>query len=256
MSPGASPADIIALVTFCKTLYRECRSAGGEYHEISHEVRSLHTVLRHLKYEAEAPASPLSRDRALWSRQLAPMIADCNSALDQLDALLERYASDGGANGPEKTRFGSSEMDELGAIRVKLIRQKTSLTTFLDSIQLSDSRNADATLDNTDGQLDILLDKVDSIAARLGERHDDDDREAWKQFRRELVQEGFSSSVLQKNEVWSRSDFRAGYANMDVFRMCCEPTYGKWTRKDAWITHYQKPPHLDQLPPLPKPHGS
>jgi hypothetical protein len=203
MSPGASPSEIIALVTFCKTLYRECRSAGGEYHEISHEVRSLHTVLRHLKYEVEAPASPLNLDRALWTRQLAPMIADCNSALKQLDALVARYG-DGGASSPEKPRFGSSEMDELGAIRVKLIRQKTSLTLFLDSIQLSDSRKADAALDNTDGQLDILLDKVDSIAARLGERHDDDDREAWKQFRRELVLEGFSSAVLQKNEVRSR----------------------------------------------------
>jgi hypothetical protein len=200
MSFGASPADIIAVVTLCKTLYRECRAAGGEYDEISHEVRSLHTVLRHLKYEVEVPASPLNRDRSIWAPRLAPTIADCNSTLKQLDALVRRYGRKGSASGSGKPKFGSDEMDQLGTIRVKVISQKRSLTAFLDSIQLPPSDMA-ATLDNSTGQLDMILDKVDAIAARLGQRHDDDNREAWKQFRRELIAEGFSSEVLQQNEV-------------------------------------------------------
>ena len=200
MSFGASPADIIAVVTLCKTLYRECRAAGGEYDEISHEVRSLHTVLRHLKYEVEAPKSPLNRDRSIWTHRLAPTIADCDSTLQQLDALVLKYGSRRGASGSGKPKIGSSEMDQLGAIRVKLISQKRSLTAFLDSIQLPPSTMT-SNLDNTDGQLDILLDKVDVIAARLGQRHEDGNKEAWKQFRRELIAEGFSSEVLQQNEV-------------------------------------------------------
>jgi hypothetical protein len=203
MSFGASPSDIISVVTFCKTLYRKCRSTGGEYDEISHEVRGLHTVLRHLKYEVEAPDSPLYRDRTIWSRQLAPTIADCDLTLKQLDALILRHGSHSGTSSPEKARFGSDEMDQLGAIRVKLIRQKTSLTVILDNVQLPASKNTAASLDNTGGQLDIILDKVDSIAVRMGQRHDEDDREAWKQFRRELIAEGFSSEVLTQNEVRS-----------------------------------------------------
>src|SRR4051794_14539211 len=91
MSFGASPSDIIIVVTFCKALYRKCRTAGGEYDEISREVRGLHTVLRHLKYEVEAPDSALNRDASLWSRQLAPIIGDCDFTMRQLDQLLMKY---------------------------------------------------------------------------------------------------------------------------------------------------------------------
>jgi len=189
-----------------------------EYDEISREVRGLHTVLRHLKYEVEAPDSPLNRDHSLWGRQLAPIIGDCDFTLRQLDGLLQKYGrlgSDGGGSSPssprilwDKVRFGSNEMDQLGTIRVKLISHKTSLTLFLDTIQLHQSGKMSTTLDNHGGQLDVILDKVDSIAARMGQKsgsimtsYDDDDKEVWKQFRRELVAEGFSSSVLQQHKV-------------------------------------------------------
>ena len=223
MSFGASPSDIIIVVTFCKALYRKCRDAGGEYDEISREVRGLHTVLRHLKYEVEAPESLLNRDRSIWGRQLAPIIGDCDFTLRQLDGLITKYgrlsdASVGSAgSSPTKTRvlwekmkFGSNEMDQLGGIRVKLISHKTSLTLFLDTIQLHQSGKMATKLDNQTGQLDIILDKVDNIAARMTQRsgsvmtsYDDDDKEVWKQFRRELVAEGFSSDVLQQHKVRS-----------------------------------------------------
>jgi hypothetical protein len=122
MSFGASPSDIIIVVTFCKELYRKCRTAGGEYDEISREVRGLHTVLRHLKYEVEAPDSPLNRDRSIWGRQLAPIIGDCDFTLRQLDGLIQKYgrlSTNGGGSSPssprmlwDKMRFGSNEMDQ------------------------------------------------------------------------------------------------------------------------------------------------
>ena len=216
MSFGASPSDIIIVVTFCKALYRKCRDAGGEYDEISREVRGLHTVLRHLKYEVEAPESPLNRDNSIWGRQLAPIIGDCDFTLRQLDSLIQKYgrlsAGNGSPSSPrilwDKVRFGSNEMDQLGGIRVKLISHKTSLTLFLDTIQLHESGKMATALDNHGGQLDIILDKVDNIAAKIGQRsgslmtsYEDDDKQVWKQFRRELVAEGFSSDVLQQHKV-------------------------------------------------------
>jgi hypothetical protein len=45
MSFGASPSDIIIVVTFCRALYRKCRDAGGEYDEISREVRGEFTCV-------------------------------------------------------------------------------------------------------------------------------------------------------------------------------------------------------------------
>jgi hypothetical protein len=213
MSFGASPSDIIIVVTFARRLYRQCRNAGGEYLEISREVRGLHTVLKHLKYEVEAPESVLNRDHQLYAQELAPVIGDCDYTLRQLDELLQKYgrlaSREGGAGRLwDKIRFGSNELDELGSLRMKLINHKTSITVFLDTVQLHESSRMSAVLDNQNGQLDIILDKVDTIAARMGQRagsmmttYDDDDKEVWKQFRRELVAEGFSSDILTQHKV-------------------------------------------------------
>ena len=102
-------------------------------------------------------------------------------------------------------------MDTLGTIRVKLISHKKSLTLFLDTIQLHQSGKMATTLDTHAGQLDVILDKVDNFAARMvqGNRsiftgYEDDDKEVWKQFRRELVAEGFSSDVLTQHKVRCR----------------------------------------------------
>ncbi|RDW94785.1 hypothetical protein BP5796_00548 [Coleophoma crateriformis] len=221
MSFGASPSDIIIVVTFCRALYRRCKEAGGEYLEISREVRGLHTVLRHLKYEVQAPESLLNRDRSLYGRDLAPIIGDCDNTLHGLDLLLQKYGrlGDGSPSSPrvlwEKMRFGSNELDELGGMRVKLISHKTSLTLFLDTIQLHESGKVATTLQNQGGQLDMILDKVDNIAARMGQRagsimtnYQDDDKEVWKQFRRELVAEGFDSGVLHRHKDVLRAYIR------------------------------------------------
>ncbi|KAM3069530.1 hypothetical protein ACMFMG_005635 [Clarireedia jacksonii] len=224
MSFGASPSDIIIVVTFCRDLYRKCRAAGGEYDEISREVRGLHTVLKHLKCEVEASDSPLNKDRSIWGKQLAPIIGDCDFTLRQLDELLLKYgrlASDAGMGSTggrmlwDRMRFGSNEMDQLGGIRVKLISHKTSLTLFLDTIQLHENGKMSKNLNLQGEQLDIILDKVDNIAAKMAQSagslmtsYEDDDKEVWKQFRRELVAEGFSSDVLQQHKDVLRAYIR------------------------------------------------
>ncbi|CZT01032.1 uncharacterized protein RAG0_08861 [Rhynchosporium agropyri] len=225
MNFGASPSDIVIVVTFCKALYRKCRDAGGEYDEVSGEVRGLHTVLRHLKHEVDAPASPLNRDPSIWGCQLAPIIGDCDFTLRQLDGLLRTYGRiSSAASSPsisripwDKVGFTSNEMDTLGVIRVKLISHKKSLTLFLDTLQLNQSIKIIQVLDNQEGQLDTILDKVDGIAKRMAPprrdgsvltSYDDDDREVWKQFRRELILEGFSSDILQQHEDVLRAYIR------------------------------------------------
>ena len=248
MSFGASPSDIIIVVTFCKALYRKCRDAGGEYDEISREVRGLHTVLRHLKYEVEAPESPLNKDRSIWGRQLAPIIGDCDFTLRNLDELIVKYGrlSSNGGGSPttprvlwDKIRFGSNEMDQLGGIRVKLISHKTSLTLFLDTIQLHQSGKMATRLDNYGGQLDVILDKVDHIAERMTQRtgsmmtsYEDDNKEVWKQFRRELVAEGFSSDVLQQHKVSLLNLDDDGVVLIRSLRMSYEPTFVKSIKRD------------------------
>ncbi|KAI9734414.1 MAG: hypothetical protein M1818_006802 [Claussenomyces sp. TS43310] len=220
MSFGGSPSDIIIVVTFCRRLYKQCKTAGGEYLEISREVRGLHTVLRHLKYEVKAPESVLNRDSSRYANELGPVIGDCHFTLRKLDDLLMKYGrltedTGGAARLWDRVRFGSTELDELGDIRMKLINHKTSITVFLDTVQLHESGKQTELLEIQTEQLEVILDKVDGIAARMGQRapsmlttYGDDDKEVWKQFRRELVAEGFSSNVLQQHKDILRAYIR------------------------------------------------
>ncbi|OBT99025.2 hypothetical protein VE01_02435 [Pseudogymnoascus verrucosus] len=266
MTFRSNPADIIIVLESARRLYQQCKNASDAYFEIGREIRALHTVLRHLKYEVQAPESILNRDRALYARDLAPLIADCRYTLEDLEELIRKY---GGLRSNESSsskqlrnliksssvemdRLGSVEMGQLGSVRVKLINHKTNITALLDTIQLSESSRLAATLDNHGGQLDIILDKVDNIAARMGQRaslitYDDDDEEDWKIFRRELVAEGFSSVVLTRHKDVLRAYVREIDQNgllKDV------PAQAKATQPILWVLEQaaQSPPSSPSPP--------
>jgi hypothetical protein len=238
---GKFPVDVPEVVAYVRRLYRACRAAGGEYIEISREVRSLHTVLRHLKYEVQDSGSVLNGDSgsggSLFATGLALIVGDCDRTLRQLDGLLQKYGRPDGVERDDgrqpgrargKPQFGSAEKDELGSIRMKLISHNTNLTQSLDKIQLGDvgqmSSAMEAQTGQPDAKLEAILAKVHTIAAKMGGQsslmttNDDDDTEAWKQFRRELVAEGFSNDVLQQHKVYEQrrdglrdlADFAAG----------------------------------------------
>ena len=204
---GSSPSDIVMIVAFAKALYGKCRDAGREYDEISKEIRGLHTVLTHLKYEVEAAESALNRDQSLWGRELAAIIWNSDFTLRQIDSMIMEY---GRLN---KVQSGSNKLNQLGGFRIKLISHKTSLRSFLDAIQIQQPEKLTTNLDNNGGQLDLILDKVDAMASRMAtsnqahsrSSHENEDKEQWRRFRRELVAEGFSADVLQKHKVIAKT---------------------------------------------------
>lgn len=114
----------------------------------------------------------------------------------------------------DRVRFGGTEMDDLAEIRIKLLNHKTTISVFMDALQLRESgrlavqmNEHGGHLETHGGQLQTLLKKVDGIAATMGQKagsrmtaYDDDDEEVWRQFRRELIREGFSSGELQKHK--------------------------------------------------------
>jgi hypothetical protein len=101
-------------------------------------------------------------------------------------------------------------MDTLGTIRVNLISHKKSLTKFLDTVQLENNEGKIVEeLDNKQGQLDTILDKVDEVAARMGNLGAiGGEGELWNQFRRELVREGFENEVLMAHKDVLRAYIR------------------------------------------------
>ncbi|KAH6680344.1 hypothetical protein B0J14DRAFT_263515 [Halenospora varia] len=210
MSFASLSSDITDIVDLCKSLLRKCRDAGREYDETSDEVKGLHTVLRHLTYEIEDPESLVNIDRIKWGGQLDPIICDCDSTLRKLEDLLQKYGRhDLGDKGTKSSRrhpteFSRSEMDQLGTIRLHLISRRKSLTQFLNTLQLHQSADP-ASMPNGEEQLDVILDKVDAIAARMARRSDvGNSSDDYEKFRRELVAEGFSNVVLQQHKVRTR----------------------------------------------------
>lgn len=204
---------------FSRRLYRRARTAGPAFSDIASVVRSLHTVLKHLKVEIEDPASLLgSGSSSVYVRQLTPLIEDCDFALQQLEVVLNKYGTDSAAGlaDPSATKLmpgekgwvlETSERDRLELIRAKLATQKLNIDIFLDTVQLRNTtRNQDSLSVNTGHvDMDSIKDKVDAIATKICHFKDsdsaDDDEELWQNFRDELIKDGFSEDVLRQNQV-------------------------------------------------------
>ncbi len=200
-----------------RLLHRRARDAGQDFADIAAVVKSLHTGLRYLRDEADDPDSLLNtpqRGGSVYARQLTPIVEDCDFALKQLDAILERcgHGGDGGSGPPPALE--SREKDMVALVRTKLANQKTNIDIFLDTVQLHNPAHPQRAAPGADSQLlEDIKDKADAVASRLvvGRRHrrrsssidDGSDEELWQQFCAELVKEGFSSDVLHRNKVWS-----------------------------------------------------
>lgn len=211
-----SSADIERVDAFARKLYKRARAADPDLDEIATTVRSLHTVLKHLKFEAEDPESLLSvDDSAVYARQLTPILEDSEFALKQLDTILEKKYGGSGSEGDGAARMDgekgwmmleSRDRDMIDLIRTKLGNQKLSIDMFLDTIQLHNPSKSRRMVDTSSAGLESIKDKVDAIATRICQRKtpnlvDGNEEELWARFRDELEREGFSRDVLRKNQV-------------------------------------------------------
>lgn len=219
-------ASISALAATARNLFRRAKISGPDFAAVAAVVRSLHTVIKHLRAEAEDPDSLLNstqQESSVYARQLTPIVEDTDFTLKQLDTILEKYGSysgdythddgetmrrDRGAN----ARIEDRERDMLQLIRTKLANQKTHIDIFLDTVQLHNPSNRPVEPEHTDDkQQNSIKDKVDIVAQRLFQRRakarasgdvaEESEEEMWQQFWTELVKEGFSSDVLRKHKV-------------------------------------------------------
>ncbi len=208
MSHGEPVAQIDAVDAFARQLYRRAKNAGPDYDDVATIVRRVHTVLKHLKVEAEDDDSLLGTGGAIYARKLTTIVEDCDFELKQLETHLDKYHADGDHERPAKDEEDAAlERERTARIRTRLSDVKTNIDIFLDTIQLRDlTKTRSDVVDGTAANLDNIKDKVDAIAAKLFHRRRDsgfseDGEDLWQQFRYELEKEGFSKDVLSKNKV-------------------------------------------------------
>jgi hypothetical protein len=225
MSFGFSVGDFVTLIQLTKTTYANCVKAGPEYNEIAIEIRCLHRVLKPLRDEAGKPDSGLFRQDQGAAEELKTAIDGCQHILDDLQILLARYeglsTTSETASAPKKLwhrfRFGS-KIEQLGAVRWKIIAYTSTISVLLDAVQLRATSRVEEKLDNVSSQMTggfeglkraVLGMAIKSRAEQRGgsslsllslSTYAGDDKEVWRELRRQLILQGFRSKALDRHK--------------------------------------------------------
>lgn len=208
MSFGVSCSDVTLLVQLAWTTVRNSRKACGEHAELTRRTTSLHVILQRLEREIAKPESPINRPGDTCILDLAPIISGCKKALGVLDRILKNYnaLSDGERSGKKlwkAVRFGNGESANVEDLQLKLAYHTSDLSLFLNTVCLG-------SMGVVEKQTYEILRGVDNITAHFMSGADkegsvltdyaDDDKAFWRELRRELVREGFSSDVIRERK--------------------------------------------------------
>ena len=216
MSFGWSASDVAALAQLAWRTVQNARKACGEYDELTREVFSLHIVLRRLENTAKQPDSALNRRGDTSGEEIEAIASGCRSILHTLDKVLEKFNSlsekqRSGRKLVARIRFGNGEMGDLADLRAKITYYTSVLSLYLNMVAAGSMGKIEKQMEEAGGDLKELKVAVTSITAKLmaGSNKEgsiltsyaDDDKAVWREFRRELVTGGFSSSLLKKHKV-------------------------------------------------------
>ena len=199
MSFGFSITDITALIQLTTRTYQGWKRACGEYADITGELNNLHIILSRVGDEFKALTSLLlhrDQDR----NQLKNIASNCQQVVVQLKAIVLEYdgIAESRRSNWDRIRFGQKN---LGGIREKLVSQVSALGAYLSVLNVSAIGRMDNKIDGLTGKVTVGF----AAANRIGRRRDSimttytgDEKQVWRQFRRELISEGFSSANLKK----------------------------------------------------------
>ncbi|KIM98620.1 hypothetical protein OIDMADRAFT_31398 [Oidiodendron maius Zn] len=216
MSFGYSIGDFIQLTQLAWSVVQNTRKAVGAHAGLSREVTSLHIVLSRLSVEVQNPASLLSQTHDGRRDELLLLTRNCARVLRVLAQILEKYnALDDEKRKVtrlwQRVRFGNGEMQDLGEIRVKIATYTSALTLFLNLITIGSQGRVERYMERQGGELSEMRQSLNWITAELQVRsgpsgegsiltsYAEDDKKVWKEFRRGLIKEGFSSKVIEKH---------------------------------------------------------
>jgi hypothetical protein len=215
MSFGCSPSDFVLIIQLASNAVQNARKACGAHDGLTREVTCLHVALQRLKNEASNPQSLLNSTGDDRKDELATLIQDCGGVLRVLTQILEKYnaLSEEKRSVTElwqKVRFGNGEMQDLSRIRLQLMTYTSAITIFINTLSLGSQGRVEEYMAIQGGELQRMRRSLNWIIASLQAScgntessiltsYTDDDKAIWKDFRRELIREGYSTSFLKKH---------------------------------------------------------
>jgi hypothetical protein len=200
MSFGCSLSDIVTLVQLTTGAYSNWKNACGEYNEITAVLSSLNTILKRLSTEATTPNSPLQRGSANYQDHFK-LLDNSATIVTQLNDVIVRFQHLGRSRRSnwDRLRFANRN---LGDMRSKLLSHISLLSAFLDTINVSTLGRIEQGVRD----LPEVVNTINKLAAdmRAVKRegsvmtaYEDDDAGIWREFRRELIKEGYSSDSIR-----------------------------------------------------------
>ena len=216
MSFGFSPSDVILVTQLAWKTVQNSRKACGAYDELTREVSSCHAVLQKLHRELENTESLLNKKKD-EQEELEIILAGCKNVLRVLDIILEKYnvlshEERSGRKLWQKIRFGNGKVEDVRDQRAQLTYHTQALSLYINLHTVGSVGRVERQMKDSGGDLRALRVAVNDITAHLlstsNDHHDgsilsnytDDDRAVWKEFRRELIQDGFRSSVIKRHK--------------------------------------------------------
>ncbi|KAL6722275.1 hypothetical protein ACLMJK_001382 [Lecanora helva] len=217
MSFGFSIPDVFALGKLAWDTIQKSRSACGEHDELTREVSALHVALKRMQQELDKPESPINKPGETCRGELQVTVADCGQVLQVLDKILTKYnaLSEQERSGRklwQKVRFSNGEMGDLANLRGKLVLYTSTMSFYLNMVSVGTVGRVEQQMHNAGGVLKDLQLAVNSIAAQFSAKsahegsisvftnYADDDKGFWRELRRELVHDGFSSSTIRHHK--------------------------------------------------------
>ena len=213
--------DFVLLTQLAYNTVQNSRKACGAHDELTREVTSLHIVLQRLQREVEKPNSLLNHTDDGRLEELETVANGCDHMLKVIDQVLVKY------NGMSKekrrvtrlrlkVKFGNGEMKDIEKIRQELSIYTSAITLFLNLLTMEGQGKVEEHMESHGEELRELRELRQSLnwitatlQANSGNRegsilttYADDDKAFWKEFRRELVKEGFSSEELRKHKAF------------------------------------------------------
>jgi hypothetical protein len=125
MGFGYGVGDIVVLVRLAWKAYRSCKDAPESFGNISHEVLSLHALLKEI--EENLSAQTLSSTR---QARLKTIGDGCRNVLEELQSLVDKYESLGTQSKRtwDRMKWGFTDIAEL---RSRLTSNTLLLTAFI-----------------------------------------------------------------------------------------------------------------------------
>ena len=215
MSFGFSVGDVVLLGQLAWNTVQNSRKSCGEHDELTREVSSLHVVIRRLEKEAAKPESPLNRPGDHCKEELSVIVDGCEKVLKMLNRVLEKYNTVSERERSTKrlwqrARFGNGELADMSDLRAKLIHHTSALSLFVNLISMGSIGRVEHQMETAGEDISEIRIAVNGITAHLLSASNregsvlttyaDDDKAVWREFRRELIAEGFSSSIIKKHK--------------------------------------------------------